>query len=459
MKRHWPKPVLIPSDVPREREYIELFANAVGRDISLALLAPEIPVLADNGRVKIQWLIGNTSARERELRKLVETGLNLRLLEMDDPSPWTSLVYQCYDSETIYDSADGKIGWVIEHSVPTAPRRPDWMFDDVPDHELVACCLWEYGRESHTLGLAAEEYWVRMRHDWLGDVYAQDPELKEWHDKKQEWIEQSLKEAGGAYEEFIDRFWQTDHAFIEIYEILRKHGGTSAAAWQELPPGERERLVGNIGESDILRPLVPASVGELEKLWDSNSEELLRIRSRDLPDNDDTEDGALYDVTNPIEICWDDDGKPPERTTVALTIDFSRFTDREILDAFRDWLKRTRPAHWERPRRVFPNAPQRGRKHIDYRVALERLGLMRLLNDNYPDHLRKNYPEVWKRLCRDDTHFRRECKLACDFFRTLFPFLPEDELPRSSKPVEKWEPEIEAELARQRTDGTSPTGK
>ena len=24
----------------------------------------------------------------------------------------------------------------------------DWNFDGVPDHELVACCFWEYARES-----------------------------------------------------------------------------------------------------------------------------------------------------------------------------------------------------------------------------------------------------------------------------------------------------------------------
>lgn len=458
MKRYWNQPVLIPSAVSRDQEHIELFIVNGSQDISLALLAPEVPVYADNGRINIEWLIGDSTAGEKKLRGMVRSGLNARLLEKDDPSPWTTLVYQCYASETLYESDSGNIEWVIEYSLLTAPQRPDWMFDDIPDEELIACCLWEYGRESHTLGMAAADHWVRMRH-WMEDVYAKDPKLKKWHDKEQARIEEWLGEVGCNFDEFVDRFWRSEHSMIEIFDYLRKYGGSSAAAWQELPKDARKSLVGKVGESISLRPLTAVSVGELEQLWNANNERLLEIRHENRIEDDDSEDCEMCMETTPVEIRLEDDEKPAERIAAAFTVDFSRFTDREILNAFSDWLKQTRPAHWSRPRRVFPNAPQRGRKLVDYRVALERLGLMRLLNDNYPDHLRKNYPEVWKRLCRDDTHFRRECKQACDFFRNLFPFLPEDEMPRSAKPVEIWEPEIEAELARQKAEGTLPTGE
>ena len=458
MRRIWKKPVLIQSTVSRDHEYIELFATIDERDIPLTLLAPEVPVHADNGRIRIQWLIGTSSSGEKKLRKLIMKGLDARLLKQDDPMPWTNLVYQCDDSETFYESETGEISWKIEHSLPTAPQRPDWMFDEVPNEESIACCLWEYGRESHTLGLTAEKHWVSMRHTWWGDAYSKDAKLKEWHDQKHAWIEKSLEEAGDVYDDFLDRFWHTDQGSIEIYDDLRNYGGSSATPWQQLPKDGRERLIRNVGESLLFRPVIPASVGELEKLWNANSGELLDIRSRNLPESDDSADCALFDETEPVEIFWEDDGEPAERISAAMTFDFSRFTDREMLNALKDWLKKTRPEKWKQPRRVFPNAPQRGRKLGDYRVALERLGLMRLLNDNYPDDLRKNYPDVWKRMCRDDTHFRRECKLACDFFRTLFPFLPDDDLPRSSKPVEIWEAEIEQELGRQKTDEDPPTG-
>jgi hypothetical protein len=458
MKRIWKKPVIIPSTVSLDREYIELFATIGEQDVALALIAPEIPVHADNGRVKIQWLIGNASAGEKKLRKLIKTGLDERLLEKDDPSPWTTLVYQCYDSETLHDSDDGKIGWAIEHSLPTAPQRPEWLFDDLPDDELIACCLWEYARESHTIGMAAAHWWLVMRRARIKNGRKVGAAREKWEKKEEQRIVLWLEENNYDYMSFHERFWQTDFPLIGIYETICSHGGSCSNPWQMIADEGRRMLIRKVDESHFLRPLVPASVGDLEHLWEGNNSRLLEIRASNLPDGDDCEYVESISETQSVEIPMENE-RYPERLAAAFTVDFSRFTDREILDAFRDWLKQTRPAEWERPRRIFPNAPQRGRKLLDYRVALERLALMRLLNDNYPDDLRKNHPAVWKKLCRSDTHFRRECKLACDFFHALFPFLPEDESPRCSKPVEIWEPEIEEELARKESDELPPTGK
>lgn len=458
MKRIWKKPVLISGEVSRDREYIELFSNIGERDVPLALIAPEVPVHADNGRVIIQWLIGNASAGEKKLRKLIKTGLDEHLLKKDDPSPWTMLVYECYDSETLYVCDDEEIGWAIEHSLPTAPQRPDWMFEDIPDDELIACCLWEYGRESHTLGMVAAHWWLTMRRARIKNGKRVSSAMEKWEKKEQQRITSWLKENNFGYLDFHNRFWQTDYPLLAIYDAICMYGGSSADSWQCLTAEARKILVQKVAESQLLRPLVPASVGDLEHLWGANNSRLLELRARNLPEDDDCEFVESISETRSVEILTEDENNS-ERIAAAFTVDFSRFTDREILDAFQNWLKETRPANWSPPRRVFPNAPQRGRKLIDYRVALERLALMRLLNDNYPDHLRKNYSEVWKRLCRDDSHFRRECKLACDFFRALFPFLPEDELPRSSKPVEIWEHEIFEERAKQERDGTPPAGK
>jgi hypothetical protein len=457
MKRYWNKPVLIPSEVSLDREHIELFITVNNQDIPLARLAPEVPVLADNGRVNIQWLIGDSTAREKKLRGMIKAGLDARLLEKDETMPWTMLVYQCYDSETLYDSDVGDIEWAITLSLPTAPQRPDWMFDDIPDEELIACCLWEYGRESHTLGMVAAD-WLHMRRARIKNGRTVDSEREKWEKTEEKRITSWLKETNYDYLSFQERFWQTDFPMVGIYDMICSYGGSPSEAWQSLTAEGRAMLVCKVNESQILLPLAAASVGDLEQLWEANNPRLLEIRSRDLPEDDDCEFVECISETQSVEIPMEDE-RPPEQVAAAFTVDFSRFTDGEILKSFCDWLKKTRPANWSRPRRVFPNSPQRGRRLIDYRVALDRLGLMRLLNDNYPVHLRKNYPEVWKRLCRDDTHFRRECKLACEFFRSLFPFLPEDELPRSSKPVEIWEPEIEAEFARQRADSPSPTGE
>ena len=41
----------------------------------------------------------------------------------------------------------------------------DWNFDKVPDGELVACCLWEYARESVSIGHSSEatRVWIRAQ--------------------------------------------------------------------------------------------------------------------------------------------------------------------------------------------------------------------------------------------------------------------------------------------------------
>nr|MDQ3314587.1 N-6 DNA methylase [Verrucomicrobiota bacterium] len=124
------------------------------------------------------------------------------------------------------------------------------------------------------------------------------------------------------------------------------------------------------------------------------------------------------------------------------TVDFSRFTDREILEAFGAWLTEKRPEEWNRPRRIFPGSPKKGRKLIEYRVALERLGLMHLLHWHSPKDLRAELPEAWKQIARKQTDFRREIREASKFFRRLFPFLPDDERPQAEERNGRWLPPL-----------------
>jgi hypothetical protein len=53
----------------------------------------------------------------------------------------------------LYSAVAGISFSPLEHSVRgrglTLPRSPhDWNFDSIPDHHLIACCYWEYARES-----------------------------------------------------------------------------------------------------------------------------------------------------------------------------------------------------------------------------------------------------------------------------------------------------------------------
>ena len=44
----------------------------------------------------------------------------------------------------------------------------DWNFDNVPENELVACCYWEYARESAFIRDTLREYrdWILAGGKW-----------------------------------------------------------------------------------------------------------------------------------------------------------------------------------------------------------------------------------------------------------------------------------------------------
>lgn len=445
------------NQVDRSSEHIALRSFRANGNLDVALLAPEDPFCRDNGRFVLEWLIGESTTEDEMLRSSVMREIETIILGSDDPCPWFSLVSKRWENSKL--TIKSNFEWIVRCPLPLAPSREEWDFSEIADAEVIACCLWEYGRESHTLGMVAADRWVRCRHIWHKSDYAESPALQDWHEEEQARIEEWLSGVGFDRDAFRDSYWRTDFPLIKIYDALSTWGGPSAPAWHHLSEDQRQSLVRQVGESWVFKPMGIATVGEIEELWEANNARLLEIRSENRPENDDSEDCELFTVSVPTLVPPENPNKPSESVTVALTLDYSRFTDREIVEAFSKWVKDNRPTDWEVPRRVFPNAPKRGRKLVDYRVALERLGLMRLLNDNHPDDLRWGYPDIWKRLCRDGTHFRRDCELACKFFRSLFPFLPDDELPRCAKPVEVWEPEIEAAVAREKEDRRSAGGK
>jgi hypothetical protein len=183
-------------------------------------------------------------------------------------------------------------------------------------------------------------------------------------------------------------------------------------------------------DRSVFQPLTPSLVGELERLWSTNNRDLLAIRARPRPPNDDSEEAASYQPTEALQLPGDTGHVPPRRTAVAFTIDYSRFTNAEIVEAFRTWLRANRPKRWRRPRNHFP-AVRRGVKINDYVVALERLAIMRLLHWNTPQMLKQEFPEAWKLYGRKEGVFRREIRGALSFYRERFPFISKQEYPDS----------------------------
>lgn len=298
----------------------------------------------------------------------------------------------------------------------------DWNFAVVPDDELVACCLWEYARESTSIALAAE--------------YHQRCRRPESSSRSTERRLLGVKEFR-LYRQLRDKMWETEFAYLGYYELLVQEVTDNAPPFLKLSTEQRRHLQAKVDETSVFEPLAAALVKDLERLWTANSVELSAIRKSRRSLDDDTEAGALYTPTYPIS--EEDDDPTANRTkTVALSVDFSRFTNKEIEAAFRRWLTEHRPLAWRKPDRFLPSAPRRGHKLNDYRVALDRLALMRLLHWFPPRRLQSKMPAAWRRYGGREADFRREIRSAESFFRHLFPFLPEDELPESHKRHGTW---------------------
>jgi hypothetical protein len=103
-----------------------------------------------------------------------------------------------------------------------------------------------------------------------------------------------------------------------------------------------------------------------------------------------------------------------EKTVVQIS--WGIFTDEEIIQAFRAWVKANRP-------KDVPGPPDnKGRnKARDWRVGLERLAMMRLLHRFRLRGLSAACPAAWKLYCKREWY--KERKRAGEMFRKLFPFL------------------------------------
>lgn len=329
---------------------------------------------------------------------------------------------------------------------PDAPE--EWNFSSVPDSEIIACCVWEYARESDTIRLHADLHWCHVRDIWYRKEYAKDAALQAQHDEDEKRILACAKRGGFDYDTLSDQLWKTDFPLIPIYDSVLDLVRDGALPWQRLPQEARQALSDQAQKKGHLMPIELATVGELEKLWNKNSVQLTEIRSQERPVNDDGEDAALWDGTFVVETFPTEEGFLKGRYAAAFAIDFSRFTDLEILEGFTTWLRENRPAYWKRPSRISPGARKKGRKLVEYRVALERLGLMRLLHWHTPQEVRKELPVAWRLISAKERSFRREVREGANFFRKLFPFLPREERPTSEERNGVWSPPIQRMLDR-----------
>lgn len=316
----------------------------------------------------------------------------------------------------------------------------DWNFDAVPDNELVACCYWEYARESAFIQELRRRSWEHWKPLYLKGKWWNEPEDKRLHEDLQK-----VQSIGYPAEVFLRGISCPPDGVLPDAPPLKpgevhRATGSFPKPWQELTKEERAYRA-HIG-SDVERiPLVPFKRGDSYDAKDIVEWVTSRQRQRDTanervrrenPKKSEEvlcrEGKLLFPEIRP-SLFW---AGGSEVTVVA--IDWASFTNDEIATYFRRWVKANRPKNAKSP-------SGQGHKPKDWRANLTRLAVMRLLARFTPleivDPRRNRFPAIWEtkqfagRKWSDVTKWHDARREAGKLFRKLFPFLPADEKPHS----------------------------
>src|ERR1035437_1808584 len=297
----------------------------------------------------------------------------------------------------------------------------DWNFDNVPGDELVACCYWEYARESEFLRE------LRKRCQKCQQSAGVDEALLHADLQK-------VQSIGYPAHFFLRGFFcPTDGVLADALPLkpgeVHRVTGSFPKPWQSLSTEEREyrAYVPPRGIVDFVQ-IVPFQRGIFldakdivqtvtSQRWqrDSANEEARRANPR-LTDEALTRQGKLQFPDICPSVIYESGA---EHTVVQ--INWGLFTNEEIIQAFRQWVKANRPQD-------IPASDGKGRnKARDWRVALERLAIMRLLHEFRLRDMSTTCPKAWR------LYGKRECykerKRAGQMFHRLFPFLSQSECP------------------------------
>jgi hypothetical protein len=309
----------------------------------------------------------------------------------------------------------------------------EWDFSGVPDDELFACLVYEYGRESRTFMYSQElsEAEERLRPHRLdyeafhqAGAKGELPTIVNTPEEQaaaKETVEYLTKVARFDQEAFLHAFWSCDQGFTEIFDLARRLANAYSAPWLAMPAHLRKQIAHSAKESHVFGPMKPALLRELELVWEQNAQDLKRLREHpELQKYGDEEDCELYNLTNPVR--WNSDCTDEDRnaTIAAFSIDFGRYSNAQIVAAFQTWLNSARPPD-------CPEPIQRGKKKSDSRAALDWLGTMRILHHcSWRD---PRFPKTLKN--RGELACYKARKRARDKFHEIFPFLPASEDPHS----------------------------
>lgn len=271
----------------------------------------------------------------------------------------------------------------------------DWNFNSVPDSELVACCYWEYARESAFIR-KLKKRWVA----WNGLDHCPDD------------IAQGINRIQEA----------SPQVFVRLQSLLQC--SSFPKAWQALAQHERDSLV-NV---DFVLP--PAfqrsgSVTEAERLLEQAHERVREFRAAEERVHQKYPGygsgtlrrmGKWPHFNDCCSVLWDDGS---ESTLVRIA--WEEFTNEEIVKEFKSWVDANRPSG-------KGDADHRGkRKGKGFSSQLTWLGMMRLMHVHAYTSIKAELPEAWPLYRSAD--WPRARKKALGVFRKFYPFLPAKDLP------------------------------
>jgi len=320
-----------------------------------------------------------------------------------------------------------------EHAAAGKGDLPEveWNFDNVPDGELVACCYWEYARES-----AFIREMLRQYRDWCLAGGKRDDESRKIDARLRK-----LQSIGPHSDVFLqgcicgpETVWQSDDPEKPNYRPRDTPPitGSFPAPWRSLSEVERKCRANIRDEVEHLH-ILPVKLAHWT--WANEIGRVcLEIADRQREQEKSWERDHLRKDKEGNRVTLPGAPAPPEfepiqpairsgaGETVVVDIAWAHFTNDQIATYFRRWAKANRPKNITSP-------GGQGHKLKDWRVALDRLGMMRLLHRFRLGEMRERFPAGWKAFAGFEWY--KERKRAGATFKKLFPFLPKTERPLS----------------------------
>ncbi|MCE9609883.1 MAG: hypothetical protein K8R23_06700 [Chthoniobacter sp.] len=320
---------------------------------------------------------------------------------------------------------------------PPALQREEWDFTKVPNSELAGCCWWEYARESAFIRDVRQRCLESRRTDAPNDeqLHQDVQKLQSIGDASEVFLRGCFLEPGIIYQSISEKLPHFRHP--ESHPIT----GSFPAPWQSLSSGERacRALVASYGKGIAPKPIERTHGHEAEdiaKSYRSRWHEVITAFHKIQKENPGKSEVQLRaeGKLEPYEEIWPSLFWESGCETTVLRIAWARYTNDELVQAFRKWVKKHRP-------KEIPVPSNKGRKPGDVRTHLTRLAVVRLLSRFRISQILNPKLEETAAILNsaqfsgnkwlDSTKWHDARREAGRLFRELFPFLSTEEKPLS----------------------------